>query len=106
MRKVNLYAFHFFILHFIHWLAIAFSKVPTKVGTRNMLAFEKPQPGERIDILSDSSKISIGRRRTVWTPQVPMLIPRLFIVLTRLAESLVSKEMYVLQRLVTRSLVI
>lgn len=37
--------------------------------------------------------MSIGRSRTVRTPQVPMLTPSLFIDATKAAESLVSKEM-------------
>lgn len=54
-------------------------------------------PQVNLNLLSDSSKMSIGRSRTVRTPQVPTLTPSLFIDATRAAESFVSKDMNVLQ---------
>ena len=49
------------------------------------------------NLLSFSSKMSMGRRRTVRVPQTPMLTPCFFIAPTKAAESFVSKEMYPLR---------
>jgi hypothetical protein len=75
-----------------------FSNASIKLGTITRVSYVNIESGlqDSADLLCASSKISMGRSLTVSTPQVPMLIPLLFMARINTPAFKVSNAIYVL----------